>query len=115
MRNKKNIKSFIVDYPKLFEEWDFDANKNFDPYQISAGSTLKVNWKCQVNPKHKWSATINNRAYHNRGCPYCMGTKVLPEESFGTLHPELMEEWHPTENKHLDPYSLSLGSAKRVI
>ena len=115
MRKRKNIRSFKLDYPHLLEEWDFEANKNFDPEQISSGSTFRVHWVCKENPKHKWEATINNRAYHNRGCPYCKGTRVLPEESFAVLYPELMEEWHPTKNKHLDPYTISRGSAKRVV
>lgn len=115
MRKRKNVKSFRIDYPHLYEEWDFELNKNFDPEQISAGSTLKINWICKKNPKHKWAATINNRAYHNRGCPYCKGTRVLPEESFAILHAELMEEWHPTENAHLDPYTISIGSGRKVV
>ncbi|KAF0140121.1 MAG: hypothetical protein FD122_2756 [Stygiobacter sp.] len=114
MRKLKNIRSFKLDYPHLYEEWDFEANKNFDPEQISSGCTLKVNWICKNNPKHKWAATLSNRAYHNRGCPYCKGTKVLPEESFASLHPELLKEWDYSKNINYDPYSLSIGSGRIV-
>jgi hypothetical protein len=36
------------------------------------------------------------------------------DPSLGALHPHLLDEWHPTKNPGLDPYTLKPGSEKRV-
>lgn len=60
--------------PELYYEWDFEKNINIDIKSISAGSHLKVGWKCKLN--HRWDATVTSRAKMNTGCPYCSNIKV---------------------------------------
>jgi hypothetical protein len=97
--------SFGTLHSKLLEEW----NDKQDPFTFAPHSNKKVNWKCLKNPKHCWPATINNRIL-GKGCPYCSGQKVLPEESFGALHPKLLEEWDDKQ----DPFTFTFGSKKKV-
>lgn len=84
-------------YPELAKEWHPKNRKS--SFEYVKGSGQKVWWRCSVNPKHEWKATIDNRSRFNKGCPYCSGRKCLPEESFGALYPDLVNEWHPTKNK----------------
>lgn len=104
---------FPEEYPELLEEWDFEKNKDIDPYNLSLGSTAKVWWKCKKNPKHEWDATIYNRTKKGKGCPYCCGFKTHPDDSLATLYPKLLEEWHPTRNE-VDPYHISPKGVRRV-
>jgi rubrerythrin len=48
----------------------------------------------------------------NNGCPYCHGTKIKREESFGALHPDLVAEWSP-KNK-FSPFEITENSKKDV-
>ena len=62
--------------PKLIEEWDYEKNKNIKPTEITAGSGIKVWWKCK-KCGHEWEANPNHRT-RGRGCPACKlnGKKV---------------------------------------
>jgi hypothetical protein len=42
------------------------------------------------------------------------GRKATKERNFGTLHPELAQQWHPTKNGDLTPGQVTPGSSKKV-
>ena len=54
--------------PKLAAEWDYEANGNLKPTDVTAGSGKKVGWVCSKG--HRWNAKLNSRNSGN-GCPYC--------------------------------------------
>ena len=101
-------------YPDLLEEWDYEKNAGVDPCSISAGSPKKVHWKCKKNPLHLWEGIVCNRTRKDEGCPYCTGQRTIPSESIAVLYPNLLKQWHPKKNTHLDPYAIPPGSQKRV-
>lgn len=100
--------------PDLLKEWNTEKNGALDPKSFSAGSTQKVWWRCITDPRHEWEAVIGNRARKGKGCPFCVGQRTLPDETFAVLYPKQFREWHPTKNAHLDPTVLSPSSQERV-
>lgn len=100
--------------PDLLKEWNTEKNGELDPNSFSAGSTRKVWWRCAADPRHEWEAVIGNRARKGKGCPFCVGQRTLPEETFAALYPKQLREWHPTKNAHLNPVALSPSSQERV-
>ena len=49
----------------------------------------------------------------NTGCPYCHGSQVHPDESFGVLHPEFVKEWDESNEK--TPYDYTEHSSYEAI
>lgn len=104
--------NLLLLFPDIVLEWDYEKN-NADPKQILPNSNKKMWWICSKNPNHKWKCSVNNRVSNKSSCPYCAGQKVLKEESFGSLFPDLMKEWDFDKNE-LDPYKLSVRSSKKT-
>ncbi len=98
--------------PELLTQWHYEKNGDIDPYTITAGSSRKVWWRCEKG--HEWESNLSNRARKGKGCPFCKSKVASPEESFAGKFPQLLAEWHPTKNKSLDPYEISVGSGKRI-
>ena len=98
--------------PELLKQWNYEKNDEIDPYSITAGSSRKVWWKCKKG--HEWESNLSNRARKGKGCPYCASKVSESSESFAGKYPYLLDEWHKTKNKELDPFEISVGSAKRV-
>jgi len=69
----------------------------WDPTTLTAGSKVKVAWKCEYG--HKWKATVKDRSY-GYGCPVCAGRAVhVGFNDLASLRPELAAEadgWDPT-------------------
>lgn len=109
--NRRN-RPFSEQYPKLAELY---SPKNKLPLDDISGSyRKKYFWEC---PKHgsfeaALSSMIRSINAGNNGCPYCHGTKVKPEESFGALHPELLSEWD--DSNDVSPYDVTAGSKVMV-
>ena len=111
--------SFGSLFTELLKDWNYEKNKGINPYCIRKGSNKKVHWKCKKNSKHLWQTTIVNRSHKNVGCPYCskggMNPKVLREESFAALRQDLLSSWDWNKNIGIDPYTLRIGSGKKVF
>lgn len=72
-------------HPKLALEWHPIKNLNLSPFDIVAGSTKKVWWKCTVNDSHEWqTSAVNRLSYRTNidltGCPYCTLTPQSRQE-----------------------------------
>jgi Zn finger protein HypA/HybF involved in hydrogenase expression len=69
----------------------------WDPTTLSAGSSRKVRWKCELG--HGWNAQVANRSLGD-GCPVCSGRKVQAGfNDLATTNPELAalaDGWDPT-------------------
>lgn len=106
--------------PALLEAWDWEKN-TVSPYEILAGYTKKVWWKCK-QCGNEWEATVISRN-DGRGCPVCAEKsrvaarqrKLLSKKQPITMtHPELMQDWDYEENTNLNPDFLTAGSGKRA-
>lgn len=100
-------------HPDLAPQWHPTKNGNLTPYDIGAGSGKRVWWKCPEGDDHVWRADVKRRCL-GRGCPICIGRKVVDSNSFLTLYPELAKQLHPTKNGGLDPNKYRPYSNKTV-
>ena len=107
-------KKYINEYPKLMEEWDWDANNKNElfPDRLTHGSTKKAHWIC--NQGHHYLARIDHRTIMGSGCPYCSGKKsIVGVNDLTTTHPHLLQEWDYEKNSKA-PYDFLAGSNKKV-
>lgn len=109
--NKKVLKGFndiFTTNPEYEDEWDFDKNKNLDPYALPSGSDKKAWWICSTCG-FSWQASISSRSA-GRGCPKC-GRETASAGRLKTMagnnplfeqYPQLEREWDHEKNKGLD-------------
>ena len=71
----------------------------WEPSKFTSWSNKKVKWKCKLDGKHIWIASIDSRK-RGRNCPYCQNDKVLIGfNDLATTHPEIAREacnWNPS-------------------
>lgn len=101
----------------LLEEWDYAKNKNLSPGTVAYASNIKVWWRCPQG--HSYDARVGNRAFLNRGCPYCSGSKTLAGyNDFKTWcisngRTNLLEEWDYEKND-IEPSQISPQNSRKV-
>ncbi len=91
----RNVGTLLDTNPSLAKEWHPDKNGSLKPIDYTAGSHVKVWWKCPRG--HEWQATISSRTRGN-GCPYCSDKahkKVLCIET-NTIFESLSEASYET-------------------
>ncbi len=104
-------------FPDIAKEWHPDKNGNLLPSEVKSGSQKKVWWICPQ--KHSYQATIGNRTFLNRGCPFCSGNKTLEGyNDFKTWcrnndKEYLLDEWDYEKNIVL-PSHISPQNNKKV-
>jgi hypothetical protein len=99
--------------PDLCLEWNYALNPKHDPTTISVGSKARIWWRCSLG--HDYPATIANRFYLRRGCPYCGHRNILI--GFNDLlsqHPDIAQEWD-FEKNFLLPSEIMSGSNRKVF
>ncbi len=111
--------------PELVEEWDFEKNNELglSPETVTAGSTMKVNWKCK-KCGYSWRTSIRKRTKNKpTNCPKCapklnrasqVEKQIKEKGSLGDLFPELLKEWDYELNMGLDPYKLTTRNSRKV-
>ena len=96
----------------LAKEWNYEKNGSIKPENFLRSSEEKVWWKCEKG--HEWQATITSRN-RGRGCPYCLGKKVLRGyNDLQTINPILAKEWNYEKNYGLTPMDVMPNSDKKV-
>lgn len=99
--------------PKLAKEWHPTKNGKLTPEDVHPGSAKKVWWKCLNGDDHEWKTVIYSRT-GGKGCPICVGRKVVNSNCLSTLNSKLSKEWHPSKNGKLTPKDVGINSGKRV-
>ena len=103
-----------LNIPLLLKEWDYAANGDLLPNQVTSGSGKIVGWVCS-ECGYKWKAKILDRAKTGRGCPCCANAVVVAGvNDLATTHPELAKEWDCEKNISLTPQSVTHGTGKKV-
>lgn len=98
-------------YPELIKEWNWELNDK-SPKEYTAKSYHKVWWKCKLG--HIWEAAINKRVY-GRGCPVCVGKKVLVGyNDLASTCPLIALEWDYDKNVGCSPEEVTKGSNRIV-
>lgn len=109
-----NTTNHLSGHAHLISEWHHEKNAELLRASGTIGLHRKVWWRCSKNHRHEWQTTIFERRERHSGCPYCAGKKVLPEDSFAALYPELLIEWDEELNGLIRPDLLLPGSNKKV-
>jgi hypothetical protein len=104
-RNASLESNLAVDFPTLAKEWHPTKNGDLNPYQIKAGSHLRVFWLCLADINHEWQAAIYNRTISKSGCPFCSGRQPWFKNNLEILSPELIAEWSPQNIKDPKDYT----------
>jgi ssDNA-binding Zn-finger/Zn-ribbon topoisomerase 1 len=112
--------SLMDEKPDLGGEWHPTLNSDLTPADVRSGSSRRVWWRCK-RCQHEWATPVRVRAQRGGGCPTCaiarratLRSTPRPGQSFGDLHPEISDEWHPTRNRPLKPTDVKPASHKRV-
>jgi plastocyanin len=76
----------------------------WDPKKFTYGSSKKQKWKCKEG--HKWSATPGSRSFNKSKCPYCVGHRVIENETdLATKFPKLALRAIGWDPKKVSPFS----------
>lgn len=62
-------------YPKIAKQLHSTRNGDLTADKIIATSSIRAWWRCPLNPKHVWEATVNNRTYNESRCPECFNIR----------------------------------------
>lgn len=80
--------------------WDYDKNDNIDPYMISKSTNKKIFIKCPTNNLHEsYDITGSHFWRTDNPCPYCKHKRIIPMESLGFKHPEVLSLWSDKNSK----------------
>ena len=105
--------SLAAKYPALAKEWHPTKNGKLTPENTIAGGHDKIWWKCDKGEDHEWQTSIIRRK-QGRGCHVCENKKIVLSNCLATTHPKIAKEWHPTKNKKLTAYDVTIGSHNEV-
>ncbi|PYC99898.1 hypothetical protein B4U78_013780 [Microbacterium esteraromaticum] len=79
--------------PDLLSEWDWDANGDTRPTDVTAGTGKRLRWKCSRS--HTWEASGRDRR-KGSSCPTCANKRVLAGwNDMATTRPDLVESSAP--------------------
>jgi hypothetical protein len=99
-------------------QYDWPANADLDPRELTPNSTQPVAWVCENG--HRWTRSPSQRA-GDRGCWECerstrKGRYKAPEpgESLAEQRPEVAAQWDDIKNAELTPYDVTTGSSRKV-
>jgi hypothetical protein len=98
--------------PAVAKQWHPTRNRPLLPTEVTAGSGLRIWWKCRKGPEHEWEAAICDRK--GKGCPFCSDRRISSTNSLAVVSPEIAAQWHPTKNGTLTPGAVTWGSGRRV-
>lgn len=105
------INDLATTNPDIAAQWHPSLNGDLKPSEVIAGSHKKIWWLCDKG--HTWETALVKRKM-GRGCLTCTGQQVEKGiTDLATTNPELVSDWHPTNNK-LTPEEVMAGSDKKV-
>lgn len=110
----RKIETTIADKrPDLIDEWDYEKNGIYTPYNVAVCSNKKFWWHCKNG--HSWMATANDRTRKNSSCPYCARSRYLRGfNDFETLYPDLAKQWDYEKNGDKKPGDYTPAAGDKV-
>ena len=95
-------------HPKIAKEWNFEKNGDLKPTEVLPKSSLKVWWKCSLNPDHApFPGIIGDRVKRKSiGCKKCNYSKrtALKRKPFRLYFPP---NWGGPKNYYIKAKSIS--------
>lgn len=108
----EGVNDLLSQKPRIAQEWNYEKNSK-NPSEVSYKQSSKVFWICKNG--HEWENSVRNRTINGQNCPYCVGTKITPEKSLFSVHPEFLKYWSASLNPDIDKESLACFSKKKII
>ena len=94
-------KSLAGKYPEIAAEWDYNANGDIRPEDVSSGSHDVFIWVCR-KCGHSWPATVNTRTSGTgSGCPSCAVQKRSQANHRRAIDRKNFKEWCYENNSSL--------------
>lgn len=105
--------SVAARFPELVFQWH--PSNDVLPGEVSYGSNRSVYWfRCPVDSRHVWKASVKSRTRMGQGCAVCRGTQVMAGvNDLATLRPDLATEWSP--KNQVSPQEVPHHSRKKYI
>lgn len=98
--------------PELAADWH--PRNKLKPSEVTPGANRKVWWKCSVDDRHEYQATVANRSI-GTGCAVCAGKVVVSGvNDLASQRPEIAAQWHPTGNGALSSSNTLATTLKKV-
>ena len=70
-RRVSRERSLAECHPAIAAEWHPTRNEGLSAREVTPGSARPVWWRCAVNGRHCWRASVANRVRRASGCPRC--------------------------------------------
>ncbi len=84
--------SLATKFPAVAREWHPTKNGDLAPADVTPRSGRSVWWQCKKDARHVWRARVANRAHPKSTCVFCVGQRVLAQESLAAHYPRLAKE-----------------------
>lgn len=98
--------------PELAADWH--PRNELKPSEVTTGANRRVWWKCSVDDRHEYQATVANRS-NGTGCAVCAGKVVVSGvNDLASQRPGIAAEWHPTKNGASSSSSTFATTLKKV-
>lgn len=81
---------------------------------LTQGSDSRSVWWLCPTCNSEWQCSPFKRIQKNQTCPTCRAKQIPKVETLGYCYPHLIEEWHPTQNEPLDPFSITSYSGRQI-
>lgn len=109
-RNGKRrcIHQSFMNIPHMAADFDSILNPGVDPYKISYGSDIVLNWRCRDHKtcnEHVYQSTVAN----GNNCPFCSSHQTCRCNSF-INNPVLASEFYQELNPGIDPIKIPIFS-----
>lgn len=106
---------FASSAPELAKEWDFTANNDVYPDQVSPHSNTKFWWMCLKENSHRWQTSPSKRSLGS-GCPFCARVRFKPGvNDLATLRPDWIPELVSAKNSEVDLRQLPVNSREKLF
>lgn len=109
--------SFGDCFSNLLHMWDYQKNKDINPFELFSTSRQIVWWKCNNGHSFKKSIVAMCKTALNGDnlCRYCDGIGVVRgKNDLATTYPELLYDWDYEKNSQYTPYTIAFGSTKHI-
>lgn len=95
---------WFLEQNNMMSYWDYNKN-TVDMYDINAQINKKIWIKCQQNKDHPSYEITGGHFYFGNRCPYCVGKKVIPQESLIGYYPDIIKIWSNKNKNFPDAYT----------
>ena len=103
--------SIIDNFGQEYLDIHWHPNNAISPWEVSRRSQKKIIIQCGEKDYHVYEQYALNFT-RGIGCPYCINRIVHPNDSIGTLVPEIFDRWSKKNTK--SPYEYSVNSHSKV-